>query len=94
MAQKPNNEASAATDGYPFSRSPAEVRVQWMRLYGLSADEITQSLASDPPVDVGEEEKQLDSIVSIREMNADRCLHGCVADKTVDSCCSDLTVDY
>lgn len=58
---------SAALTGYPFSRSPEEVRVQWMRLFGVPEDEILRSLKDDPPVSIGDEESQLDAIISIRE---------------------------
>lgn len=60
-------EGSAAPTGYPFCRSPSEVRVQWMRIFGVPEDEIIQSLRDDPPVDIGDEERQLDTLVSIRE---------------------------
>lgn len=61
-----------ATAGYPSSRSPSEVRIQWMRLYGLSRDEIIASLTDDPPTSIDDEERELDSVLAIRERNADR----------------------
>lgn len=93
--QKPaTDEGSSALHCYPFPRSPHEVRIQWMRLYGLSVEEITKSLSSDPPTDIVEEERKLDSVLSIRERNADRCRSGCVVDKALEEFANNTTGDY
>lgn len=89
-----SNEHSGGLDCYPFPRSPHEVRIQWMRLYGLSVKEIAESLSNDPPTDIVEEERELDSVLSIRERNADRCRSGCVIDKAVEEFANNTTSNY
>lgn len=38
-----------------------------MRLYGLSPEEIAKSLSDNPPTDIREEERELDSAVQLTE---------------------------
>ncbi len=40
-------------------KSAEQLRVDWATLIGLSPEEIQESLVSDPPVDIYEEQKQL-----------------------------------
>jgi hypothetical protein len=49
--------------------TPTEIRVQWMREYGLSEEEIQESLSDDPPVSIETEQKELDAVRSLNELN-------------------------
>lgn len=45
------------------------IRLQWMTEYGLTQDEMEQCLIDDPPISVEIEQKELEAVRNVREMD-------------------------
>lgn len=45
-----------------------QLRIEWMRLYGLDQEEIDKSLLEYPPTDESEEQKQLDAVIIMKNL--------------------------
>ena len=44
-------------------------RRQWLNLMGIEADEIEDHIEADPPIDVAEEQLQIDAAEGIKALN-------------------------
>jgi hypothetical protein len=49
-----------------------DIRKQWLKLYGLDEDEITQNCKKFPPTDFEEEVKQLTAMFAIQALNEEK----------------------
>lgn len=70
-------------------RSAAELRIQWLRAIGMDNDEILTELEVNPPVDVQEEQMQLDAALRLNRMESPQHLR-----KAVRKFATETTDDY
>ena len=58
--------------GYSQWHNAENVRREWMRMMGLSEDEITESINDDPPIDLDDEIAEYNAMFRIQRLNETR----------------------